>query len=98
MFLATAEARDRAASGCAAGERHALLIFSRQAEGATPDAPLARRGASAAGWKSIRIERSRRLPVTAAPQEPVLKAAFAEALRDGCSVVAYRSPEETARR
>ena len=94
MFLATAEARDSVASGCPAGERHALLIFSRQPEGEAPDEPLARKGASNAGWKSIRIERSRRLPATAVPEDEILRAAFREALRDGVSVVAHRRSED----
>jgi hypothetical protein len=94
VFLATAEARDSVAAGCAAGERHALLVFSRQAEGEAPDEPAARKGASAAGWKAIRIERSRRLSATAVPEEEVLRAAFREALRDGVAVVAHRRSED----
>jgi len=94
VFLATAEARDSVAAGCAAGERHALLIFSRQAEGEAPDEPAARKGASTAGWKAIRIERSRRLPATAVPEEERAIAAFREALREGVSVVAHRRSED----
>jgi len=90
VFLGTAEARDSVASGCAVGERHSLLVFSRQPEGEAPDEALARKGASAAGWKNIRLERSKRLPVTAEPQDEVLRSAFREALKEGCSVVAHR--------
>jgi hypothetical protein len=93
VFLGSAAARDSAASGCPEGERHSLLIFCRQPEGEAADERLARKGASAAGWTGVKLERSKRLPVTAVPQEAVLKAAFGEALRDGCAVVAHRRPE-----
>src|SRR6185369_6222892 len=88
VFLAAAVAKDSIAAGCPAGERHSLLIFSRQPEGEEPDARLARKSASAAGWSSIKLERSKRMPVTAALQEAVLRTAFREALKDGSSVVA----------
>ena len=93
VFLATACAKDSVAAGCRAGEVHGLLIFCRQPEGEEADERLARKSASAAGWKSIRIERSKRLPVTAEPQEDSLRAAFREALKDGFSVVAHRRQE-----
>jgi len=93
VFLATAQAKDSVAAGCRAGEVHSLLIFCRQDEGEAADERLARKSASSAGWKSIRIERSKRLPVTAEPQEEVLRAAFREALRDGSAVVAHRRQE-----
>jgi len=93
VHLATAEAKDSVAAGCRAGEVHGLLVFCRQPEGEAPDERLARKSASAAGWKGIRIERSKRLAVTASPQEETLAAAFREALRDGFSVVAHRRAE-----
>ena len=94
VFLATACARDSVAAGCPKGERHSLLIFCRQPEGEAPDEQLARRGASTAGWREIRLERAKRLPVNAVPQDPVLRAAFQEALKDGVSVVAHRRSED----
>ena len=97
VFLATAEARDSIASGCHAGELHGLLIFCRQPEGEEADERLARKGASASGWKGIRIERSTRLPVTAVPEDEVLRSAFREALREGFSVVAHRRQEGRGR-
>lgn len=96
VFLATGTAKDSKGAGCVAGERHSLLIFSRQPEGEQPDERLARKGASATGWTAIRIERSKRLSVTVQPQEPVLREAFAEALKDGFSVVAHRRQEDRA--
>jgi hypothetical protein len=73
------------ATGEANGARHALLIFCR---GAERDAC---RSAAEAGWTSLSIERSRRL--AARPVEPVLAAAFDEALREGSAVVAHRRRE-----
>jgi hypothetical protein len=93
VFLATAAAKDGVAAGCRAGEVHSLLIFCRQPENEAADERLARKSASAAGWKSIKIERSKRLPVTAEPEDETLRAAFREALRDGFSVVAHRRQE-----
>jgi hypothetical protein len=94
VFLATAAAKDGFASGCAPGERHSLLIFCRQGEGEAADERLARKCASAAGWTAIKLERSKRLPVTAVPQEAVLGEAFREALKDGFAVVAHRRQED----
>lgn len=94
VFLATAQAKDGFTAGCTPGERHSLLIFCRQAEGEAADERLARKCASAAGWTAIRLERSKRLPVTAVPQEAVLREAFREALKDGYSVVAHRRQED----
>src|SRR5213075_190899 len=90
IFLATAAAKDSYAAGCEPGERHSLLIFCRQAEGEDPDERQARKCASAAGWTAIKVERSKRLPVTAVPQEQVLRDAFREALKDGFAVLAHR--------
>ncbi|HYG55994.1 MAG TPA: hypothetical protein VD965_11925 [Burkholderiales bacterium] len=78
VFLATGEAN---------GARHALLIFCRGAAGERD----ACRGAAEAGWTGLSIERCGRL--LARPAEPVLAAAFDEALRDGSSVVAHRRRE-----
>lgn len=93
VFLATAESRKLEEAGCPVGGRHSLLIFCRQAEGEEADERLARKSASAAGWTAIRLERSKCLPVTAVPQEPVLRDAFNDALRDGSAVVAHRRRE-----
>src|SRR4029079_9186907 len=93
VFLATACSKDSVAAGCRAGEVHGLLIFCRQLEGEEAEERLARKSASAAGWKGIRIERSKRLPVTAEPHEEVLRGAFREALREGFSVLAHRRQE-----
>jgi len=94
VFLATGVAEGvKAAGGAAsAGKRYSLLIFSRQAEGTAADKRRAREGAASAGWKEIKLERSKVIPAREAPADPTLKAAFDEALRDGCAVVAYRKP------
>lgn len=96
VFLATAEARNFEAAGCAPGERHSLLIFCRQPEGEEGDQPLARKSASAAGWTAIKLERSKCLPVTAVPEQAVLRDAFNEALKEGFAVVAHRRSEDRA--
>ena len=94
VFLATAEAKNSEAAGCAPGERHSLLIFCRQPEGEEGDRPLARKSASAAGWTAIKLERSKCLPVTAVPEEAVLREAFNEALKEGFAVLAHRRRED----
>jgi hypothetical protein len=88
VFLAVGEAKAKNEAGCKAGEAHSLLIFSRQPAGSAADEPLARKGAAFAGWKHVKLERSRRLD--AIPQEPTLRAAYEDALELGCSVVADR--------
>lgn len=90
VFLATGVAAAR--SGASAGKRYSLLILSRQQEGEPADERLARQGAATAGWKELQIERSKRLPAGVPPAEPTLKAAFDDALRDGCAVLAYEKP------
>jgi hypothetical protein len=92
VFLGTAVRKDDADLQWAPGKRYSLLIFSRQPEGEAPDEPLARKSASAAGWTGIKLERSKRLPVTAVPESEALRAAFREALSDGASVVAHGQP------
>jgi len=92
VFLASAVRKDGPEIEWTPGARYSLLILSRQPEGEAPDEPLARKSASAAGWTSIRLERSRRLPITATPEGEALRAAFREAVTDGTSVVAYGKP------
>ncbi len=96
VFLATGEAKAKNDFGCREGDLHSLLIFSRQAAGASADEALARKGAAFAGWKRIKLERSRRLE--AMPPEPTLRSACEDALELGCSVVADRRALLPARR
>lgn len=96
VFLATGEAKAKNEAGCKAGEAHSLLIFSRQPAGGAADEALARKGAAFAGWKHVKLERSRRLE--AVPSEPTLRAAYEDALELGCTVVADRRALAPARR
>lgn len=96
VFLATGEAKAKNDFGCKEGDLHSLLIFSRQAAGSEADEALARKGAAFAGWKHVRLERSRRLE--GIPPEPTLRAAYADALELGSSVVADRRALTPARR
>ena len=75
-----------------AGERYSLLVFIRQPIGEEPNRQSAGKGATAAGWKDVKIERSRRLPSGSTPGDPVLREAFGEALAEGSAVVAYKEP------
>lgn len=92
VFLASGVATASSGAGCARGKRYSLLIFSRQPAGQEANKRLAREGAGTAGWKEVKLERSKVLPATAAPGEATLRAAFADALADGCAVVAYKKP------
>jgi len=92
VFLGTAEAKEAAGLEWTPGASYSLLIMVRQPEGQAPDEALARRSASAAGWTGIKLERSKRLPVTAVPDGDALRGAFRDALKDGSSIVAYREP------
>jgi hypothetical protein len=96
VFLAIGEAKAKNEVGCREGEPHSLLVFSRQGAGTRPDEAAARRGASFAGWKHVKLERSRRLE--AIPQEATLRAAYEDALELGCAVVADRRALAPARR
>jgi hypothetical protein len=92
VFLGTGVRKDGAQVEWTPGACYSLLIFTRQPEGEAPDEPLARKSASAAGWTSIKLERSKRLPVTSPPEGDALRAAFREALTDGAAVMAYIRP------
>lgn len=92
VFLASGIATAASGKACAPGKRYSLLVFSRQPTGREADKRLAREGAASAGWKEVKLERSKVLPAGAAPADPVLKAAFDDALLDGCAVVAYKKP------
>ena len=92
VFLASGVATASSGPGCARGKRYSLLIFSRQPAGQAANKRLARDGAGSAGWKEVKLERSKVLPASAALGEATLKAAFADALKDGCAVVAYKKP------
>ena len=95
-FLATGEAKAKNEVGCKPGELHSLLILSRQPADSPADEALARKGAAFAGWKHIKLERSRRLE--AIPAEATLRAAYDDALELGCSVLADRRALAPARR
>jgi hypothetical protein len=90
VFLATGAATKASGADWRAGERYSLLIFSRQPIGEKADPKLASKGAATAGWKDVKLERSKRLPSGASPADPVLREAFGDALSEGCSVVAHR--------
>ena len=92
VFLGVAQAKEAAGLEWTPGARYSLLILVRQPEGQAPDEALARKWASAAGWTGIKLERSKRLPVTSVPEGEALRAAFREALKDGSSIVAYQAP------
>jgi hypothetical protein len=92
VFLGVAEAKEAAGLEWTPGARYSLLIMVRQPEGQAPDEALARKSAAAAGWTGIKLERSKRLPVTAVPEGDALRGAFRDALKDGSSIVAYREP------
>ena len=92
VFLGAAEAKEAAGIEWRPGARYSLLIMLRQPEGEAPDEAAARKAASAAGWTGIKLERSKRLPVTAVPEGEALRGAFREALKDGSSIVAYQVP------
>lgn len=96
VFLATGEAKAKNDVGCKAGELHSLLVFSRQAAGSRADESLARKGAAYAGWRHVKLERSRVL--AAPPAEATLRAAYDDALALGCSVLADRRELAPARR
>ena len=99
MFLGSGAAKAKNEAGCVEGEVHSLLILVRRPAGAEVDLSEARKGAAYAGWRNVRIERGARLP--GPPAEPNLRAAYADALELGCSVIADRralSPEGEARK
>jgi len=93
LFLGAAVAKEAAGLEWTPGARYSLLILVRQPEGQAPDEAAARKCASAAGWTAIKIERSKRLPATTAPEGDVMRGAFREALSEGSAVVAYREPQ-----
>jgi hypothetical protein len=88
VWLAVGEAKAKNDAGFREGQKHSLLVFIRQPSGGAADEALARKGAAFAGWKHVKLERSRHLE--AVPQEPTLRAAYEDALALGCSVVADR--------
>ena len=92
MFLGVAVAKEAAGLEWTAGARYSLLILVRQPAGQAPDEALARKSASAAGWTGIKLERSKRLPVTAVPESEALRSALREALSAGSAVIAYQEP------
>ena len=95
VFLATGAATKANGTDYRAGKRYSLLIFSRQAIGEKPNRERAGKGAAAAGWKDLKLERSKRLPSGSTPGDPVLREAFGEALAEGSAVVAYKEPVST---
>jgi hypothetical protein len=92
VFLGSATAKESAGAEWRVGARYSLLILTRQPEGEAPDEALARKSAAGAGWTSIKLERSRRLPVTTTLEGEALRAAFREAVTQGSSVVAHKDP------
>lgn len=88
MFLGSGAAKAKNDAGCVEGERHTLLILVRVPPGTAVDPSTARKGAAYAGWRQVQIERGARLP--GPPPEPVMRAAYDDALQLGCSVIADR--------
>jgi hypothetical protein len=70
-----------------AGERHALLIFSRQPEGSEPDWILAEFHANNAGWSNVELQDSSVIDPEKLDSEPLARESYEDATARGSLLV-----------
>jgi hypothetical protein len=96
VFVATATAGPGNGYGYAAGDRHALVIFSRQHPGSDHDCGAAEDRAQALAWREVALHRACTLtPEKLDGMDQLLVDCYREAREHGSAVLAYADPVET---
>jgi hypothetical protein len=94
VFLGQATADGKNAQGCAPGNRHAVVVFLRQEQGASPDFGLAEKELSHHGWVQIEFSKV----VHDFPAEnlnsvhPHAGASYEDALNKGFATIVFADP------
>lgn len=89
-FVGSAESADESTTAYPAGETHALLVYLRQAPGSDQNVAIAREWLEARSWRNVAFTRTGLVPNE--PADPVLAAAYRQALEDGCAAIIYSAP------
>ena len=94
VFLGQATANDTNSQGYAPGNRHAVVVFLRQDEGAAPNFALAEKELSHRGWTQIAFSKA----VHGFPVEnlnsvhPHAGASYEDALNNGFAAIVFADP------
>ena len=97
IFAATASATDTNIGPYRTGDRHAMLILSRQLAGTEHDWSQAELGAAEAGWTDFRFTRAGTLSAeNLNGKDHHFVEAYERAMFGGYGVVVYRDPLEAS--
>jgi hypothetical protein len=97
LFLGIATAGVENQFGYPFGERHAMLVFSRQPVGTDSDWELAASHLDGSDWTEIEWERATIIDAPSPNTHPTTQAAYDDALAKGSAIIAYSDPVEAER-
>jgi hypothetical protein len=92
LFLGIAEVSEGNQLGYPIGERHALVVFSRQPEGSEPDWNLAKSHMQRCGWSDVEFEKASTLDPSALDLEPSARSSYDAAMINGSAIIVYSDP------
>jgi hypothetical protein len=92
LFLGTASAGKENKFAYAPGERHAVLVFSRQPIGTEHDWQFAASHLEGAGWTHIELQRAKNMDAPNLNTDPTFSTAYEKALAQGGTVIVYTDP------
>ena len=92
LFVGTAVASAQNASGCPAGEQHAIIVFLRQPRGSEADFEGASTVARDNGWKDVDLERAGTLEGEPLSSDPDEIECYQSALEYGHAIMVFSDP------
>jgi hypothetical protein len=92
MFFGTAAAMAGNEHSYPAGERHALLVFSRQLNGTEPDWSLAESVATNKGWFDVQLNQASVVDPSALDVEPNARLSYEQAMTEGWALIVFSDP------
>lgn len=92
MFLGEASAGRNNPQGYPVGERHSIIVFSRQAKGAEPDWAAATDYVEKGGWLAVDLQKAAAVDPSTLERNVDGKRAYNEAMMNGRSMIVFSEP------
>jgi hypothetical protein len=94
LFMGTGAALDANQDAYPAGERHALLIFSRQPQGTEPDWAAAEAIVTSKGWCDVQLQEGSLVNPHMLDSDPDARPCYEQALVHGWALIVFSDPVE----
>jgi hypothetical protein len=89
LFFGTAAAMAGNQHSYPVGERHALLVFSRQPKGTEPDWLAAESIVTSKGWLDVQLQQASTVDPSTLDVEPDARPSYEQALTDGWALIVF---------